>query len=404
MQSLRVSFANGSGQRLAATLDLPEAPRAYALFAHCFTCTRNLRAIVRISRILAQAGIAVLRFDFTGLGDSEGEFGATDFSSNVADAVAAARFLEKDYGAPSLLVGHSLGGTAMLAAAERIPSGRAVVVLAAPCAPMHLFQHFAAARDMLERRGEAEISVAGRSYRLSRGWLDDMSGLDMEEAVRRLNRALLILHAPNDEVVDIDNASRIYRAARHPKSFISLDDADHLLTTDADADYAGKLVVAWVERYLRDAMPVTVKEVSPIPGREVEVRIGRDRYYTDILAAGHVLNADEPRSSGGGDRAPSPYELLTSALGACTAITLRMYADRKQWPLDAVQVRLRHQKMHAGDCGENAGKMDHVDVVIGLQGALDDRQRLRLLEIARKCPVHRTLLEEVKITTRLDDA
>ena len=259
MQSLGLSFANGRGQRLAANLDLPEAPKSYALFAHCFTCTRNLRAIVRISRILAQAGIAVLRFDFTGLGDSEGEFGATDFSSNVADVVAAARYLEEDHDAPSLLIGHSLGGTAMLAAAERIPASRAVVVLAAPCGPTHLFHHFAAARDRLERRGEAEISVAGKSYRLNRGWLDGTSGLNMEEAIRGLNRALLILHAPNDGVVDIDNASSIYRAARHPKSFISLDDADHLLTTDADADYAGKLIVAWAERYLGDTTPIAVK-------------------------------------------------------------------------------------------------------------------------------------------------
>lgn len=406
MQSLKLSFANGGGRRLAANLDLPPAaaPKFYALFSHCFTCSRNLPAIVHISRTLARAGIAVLRFDFTGLGESEGDFSATHFSSNVADVVAAARFLEKEYGAPSLLIGHSLGGTAMLVAAAQIPSSKAVAVLAAPYEPTHLFHHFAAARAILEQGGEAEITVAGKSYRIGRGWLDDMSGLHMQETIRDLKRALLILHAPGDEVVGVDNASRIYRAARHPKSFISLDDADHLLTADADADYVGKLIVAWVVKYLHDAAPTVTDAVSR--QREVAVHIGRDRYYTDICAAGHALSADEPHASGGGDRAPSPYELLTSALGACTAITLRMYADRKQWPLDAVAVRLRHKKARAGDRdgGEKgAGKIDHIDMVIDLRGALDAEQRRRLLEIADKCPVHKTLLEEVKITTRLEE-
>jgi uncharacterized OsmC-like protein/alpha-beta hydrolase superfamily lysophospholipase len=405
MQSLKLSFANGSGQRLAANLDLPvaTAPRCYALFAHCFTCTRNLRAIVRISRSLARAGIAVLRFDFTGLGESEGDFGATRFSSNVADVAAAARFLEQDYGAPSLLIGHSLGGTVMLAAAAQIPGSKAVVTLASPDAPTHLFHRFAAARAALEQRGEAEISVAGKSYRVGCGWLEDLNGVHMEETIRNLHRALLILHAPGDAVVDAENASRIYRAARHPKSFVSLDNADHLLTADADADYVGRLIAAWVEKYLSDAPPLG-EAVSH--RREVAVHIGRDRYYTEIDAAGHALGADEPRVSGGGDQAPSPYELLTSALGACTAITLRMYANRKHWPLEAVEVRLRHAKIHAGDCEDcekGGGKIDHIDIVIGLRGALDAEQRRRLVEIADKCPVHRTLLEKVKITTRLEE-
>ena len=406
MQSLKLSFTNGSGQRLAANLDVPlgATPGSYALFAHCFTCNRNLRAIVHISRVLARAGIAVLRFDFTGLGESEGDFGATHFSSNVADVVAAARFLEKDYGAPSLLIGHSLGGTAMLAAAAQIPASKAVVTLASPYEPTHLFHHFAAARDTLEQGGEAEISVAGKSYRISRDWLDDLNGLHMEETIRGLNRALLILHAPADEVVNMDNAAHIYRAARHPKSFVSLDDADHLLTADADADYVGRLIVAWAEKYLRDATPTVADGISR--PREVQVHIGRDHYYTEINAAGHMLSADEPPASGGGDQAPSPYELLTSALGACTVITLRMYADRKRWPLEAVAIRLRHEKIRIEDREGGAGSpasIDHIHMAISLRGALDAEQRRRLLEIADKCPVHKTLLGEVKIATHLEE-
>ena len=406
MQSLKLSFMNGSGQQLAANLDAPlgATPGSYALFAHCFTCNRNLRAIVHISRVLARAGIAVLRFDFTGLGESEGDFSATHFSSNVADVVAAARFLEKDYGAPSLLIGHSLGGTAMLAAAAQIPASKAVVTLASPYEPTHLFHHFTAARATLEQHGEAEISVAGKSYRISSDWLEDLNGLHMEETIRDLNRALLILHAPADEVVNVDNAAHIYRAARHPKSFVSLDDADHLLTADADADYVGKLIVAWAQKYLCDAAPIVADGISR--PREVQVHIGREHFYTEIIAAGHFLSADEQPVSGGGDQAPSPYELLTSALGACTVITLRMYADRKHWPLDAVTIRLRHKKIRADDRGgvaEGLGLIDHIDMAISLQGTLDDEQRQRLLEIADKCPVHRTLLGGVKIETHLDE-
>ena len=404
MQSLKLSFTNDRGQRLSANLDLPAAPRSYALFAHCFTCSRNLRAIVRISRTLARSGIAVLRFDFTGLGESEGDFGATHFSSNVADVLAAARFLEQNYAAPSLLIGHSLGGTAMLAAAGQISASKAVVTLASPYEPAHLFYHFAAARHELEQHGEAEISVAGKSYRLGRGWLADIGKVRMEETIRNLQRALLILHAPGDAVVDVENASRIYRAARHPKSFISLDEADHLLSADADADYVGGLIVAWVEKYLHDAAPQAA--IAPSPERGVAVHIGRDHYYTDIVAAGHALSADEPQLVGGDDQGPSPYALLTSALGACTAITLRMYADRKQWPLEAVEVRLHHAKIQAGDGSaseKETGKIDHFDIVIGLRGALDAEQRQRLMEIAAKCPVHKTLLKEVLITTRLEE-
>jgi len=404
MRSLKLSFPNGRGQRLAANLDLPEAatPRSFALFAHCFTCNRNLRAIVHISRALARAGIAVLRFDFTGLGESEGDFGATHFSTNVADVVAAANFLEEDYRAPALLIGHSLGGTAMLAAAAQITASKAVVLVAAPYEPSHLFRHIAAARETVEYDGETMISIAGKAYRLKRDWLGDLSKINMEGVIRDLNRALLILHAPADEVVEVENAARIYRAARHPKSFVSLDGADHLLTADADADYVGGLIVAWAVKYLESPEPAAVTEASR--HSELEVHIGRDHYYTEIIAAGHVWSADESPSSGGGGRAPSPYELLTSALGACTAITLRMYADRKQWPLDGVTIRIRHHKLRTDDRADErqgASIADHMELAVSLHGTLDAAQRRRLLEIAERCPVHKTLSGEVKINTRL---
>ncbi len=388
---------------MAANLDLPvtHSPRSFALFAHCFTCSRNLRAIVRISRILARSGIAVLRFDFTGLGDSEGDFAKTHFASNVADVIAAARFLEGQYGAPELLIGHSLGGTAMLAAAAHIPASKAVAVLASPYKPTHLFQHFDAARDTLATQSEAEISVAGKTYRINRGWLDSSHDVDMDDTLRQLGRALLILQAPGDAVVSVDNAARIYRAAIHPKSFVSLDNADHLLSADADADYAGRLIATWAERYLGNTRPPVIDTAGP---REVAVYIGRDHYYTEITAADHQWSADEPPATGGGDQAPSPYELLNSALGACTVITLRMYADRKRWPLDEVEIRLQHEKRQVDDgrdAVQGSTKIDHFDVVIRLHGALSAEQRQRLLEIAERCPVHKTLLGGVKIATRL---
>jgi uncharacterized OsmC-like protein/pimeloyl-ACP methyl ester carboxylesterase len=407
MRSQKLHFDNGRGQRLAANLDLPLAgnPKFFALFSHCFTCSRNLRAIVHISRRLTQAGIAVLRFDFTGLGDSEGDFSQTNFSSNVADVVAAARFLEQGYSPPGLLIGHSLGGTAMLVAAAQIPGSKAVVVLGSPYEPAHLFRHFPGVRDELAQHGEARISVAGKSYRILRGLLDDMDGEQMDEVLRNLKRALLVLHAPQDEVVDIANAGRIFAAARHPKSFVSLYNADHLLSKDDDTAYVGKLIVAWAGKYLGDA--TTVPGGSDSADREVTVHIGRDHYYADIYAAGHTLAADESMAAGGGDQAPSPYELLAAALGACTVITLRMYADRKQWPLEEVQVRLRHEKVYASDCAgcENTpAKLDHIDRAITLVGELDAGQRQRLLEIADKCPVHKTLQERVRVTTRLEEA
>jgi len=405
MRTRKLHFENASGQSLAASLDLPldGTPRAWALFAHCFTCSRNLKAVAHISRALTRHHIAVLRFDFTGLGESEGDFSDTNFSSNVQDLVEAARFMEREYSPPRILIGHSLGGSAVLMAAGRIPSCRAVATIAAPSDPAHIAHMLAGSREKIERDGSAEVLLAGRPFRIRKQFLDDLRESRLPDAISDLGRALLIFHSPLDQTVEIHHAARIYEAARHPKSFVSLDQADHLLSNEADSRYVGTVIAAWADKYL-DA-PIAETERKDETERQVATRIGRDRYCTEIDAGGHPFSADEPVSSGGTDQGPTPYELLAAALGACTCITLRMYADRKKWDLTEVSVLLKHRKVHARDCEtcpESAVKTDRIEREIGLTGSLSEEQRQRLLEIADKCPVHKTLHDgQVRIITHL---
>ena len=394
VQTVRVSFDNGRGDALAARLDLPlrDHPRAYAVFAHCFTCSKNLSAAVNLSRTLVEHGWGVLRFDFTGLGDSEGQFEDTHFSSNVEDLVAAARWLERARGPARLLVGHSLGGAAVLRAAGHLDSVRAVATIAAPARPDHILRILDAHLDTIEREGEATVTLAGRSFTIKRQFLEDLKEQSMQTAIGALDRALLILHAPADRVVGIDNAAKIFTAAKHPKSFVALDDADHLLSRTADARFAADVIATWADRYLpeRDAPISASGDVSawgPTRGFTTELTIGE-----------HDLLADEPTEMGGDDQGPSPYALLLSALGSCTVMTLRMYADRKGWPLDQAVCHLRHAKVHAADCERcddpkaGAGaRIDRIERTIELRGDLDETQRQRLLEIADRCPVHRSL-------------
>jgi len=406
MASRAVTFANARGEQLAATLDLPVngQPRGYALFAHCFTCGKDLKALHHISRALTARCIAVLRFDFTGLGASEGEFAATTFSSNIDDLVAAARHLEAEYAAPQILVGHSLGGTAVLAAAHRLPSVRAVATIGAPSDAAHVISHFEEHRATIEQEGEAEVDLGGRPFRIRKALLDDLAEQRVHDAIHRLGRALLIFHSPVDRTVAIDHAARIYQAALHPKSFVSLDRADHLLSAAADAEYIGVVTAAWASKYVDALAPIRRDEGAG--EARVLVRLGAEGYVCDIDAGGHPLVADEPVALGGSDQGPSPYQLLNAALGACTAMTLRMYAERKQLPLQGVLVRLEHAKVHARDCAdcpqENA-RVDVIERVITLEGDLDAGQRQRLLEIADRCPVHRTLHEPVLVRSRLAD-
>ncbi len=404
MPTERVTFAGHDGSQLAARLDLPDGPvLATAMFAHCFTCSKDIPAARRISARLAAMGIAVLRFDFTGLGHSGGEFANTTFTSNVEDLIAASHYLASRNMAPALLIGHSLGGAAVLRARAGIPSVKAVVTLGAPADPGHVSHHFESALPEIQSQGSAEVSLGGRPFRIGKAFVDDISETALTPAIADLKAALLILHAPRDETVSIDNASTIFLAAKHPKSFVTLDDADHLITRAADADYAADVIAAWVSRYVKLCPP------APPPGApEGVVRVTEADpagFLQDIQSGPrHHAVADEPASYGGTDRGMSPYGFVSSGLGACTSMTIRMYARRKKWPLTGIMVDVCHDKVHAQDAGlASDGKVDQFRRKIRLQGALDADQRAKLLEIADKCPVHRTLEGSAHITTELLD-
>jgi len=402
MRAERFDFPNAGGENLAALLHRPEGePVAFALFAHCFTCGKDNLAAKRIAEALAGRGYAVLRFDFTGLGASEGEFANTHFSSNVADLVAAADHLRRTERAPALLVGHSLGGAAVLAAAAQIPEALAVATIAAPSDPGHVTGLFKDDVAQIRAQGEREVVLAGRPFRIRREFLDDVAEHNLIDHVTSLRRALLVLHSPTDAVVGIDNATRIFLAARHPKSFVSLADSDHLLTRRRDALYAGDVIAAWAERYLEMAPQSAAGEDA----RAVVIsETGEGKFQQRVDIGPHHFLADEPVTAGGLDTGPSPYELLISGLGACTAMTLRLYAGQKKWPLTGVSVTLRHSKIHAADCATcetKDGMLDRIDRTIALEGPLDEAQRARLLVIADKCPVHRTLTSEIEIRSAL---
>jgi putative redox protein len=404
MPTERFQFTGEGGHQLAAALDLPDyAPLAYALFAHCFTCGKDVLAAKRIATALAAKGIAVLRFDFTGLGSSEGDFANSTFSSNVADLVRAADHLRETRKAPALLIGHSLGGAAILAAAGQIPDARAVVTIAAPADPAHVTGLFKDRIEDIRKHGKVEVSLAGRPFHITRAFLDDIAEHGLMAHVANLHRALLVMHAPTDDTVGIDNATRIFVAARHPKSFVSLAGADHLLSDRRDSLYVADVIAAWAGRYVEPAAPAQMAAPGEAP-RHVVVRETRNSKFEQEISVGpHRLVADEPVSAGGADKGPGPYDLLLAALGACKSMTMRLYADRKSLPLERATVTLSHSKIYAKDCAEcetSEGMLDQIDVAIGLEGGLDAEQRQRILEIADKCPVHRTLTSEIHIVTR----
>jgi uncharacterized OsmC-like protein/alpha-beta hydrolase superfamily lysophospholipase len=390
----RFQFTGVGGHQLAAALDLPERePLAYALFAHCFTCGKDVLAARRIATALAAKGIAVLRFDFTGLGSSEGDFANSTFSSNVADLVHAADHLRETRGPPAILIGHSLGGAAILAAAGRIPDAKAVVTIAAPSDPGHVTHFFKDRIEDIRTQGQVEVQLAGRPFNIKREFLDDIAEHGLMAHVAKLHKALLVMHSPTDDTVGVENATNIFIAAKHPKSFVSLSGADHLLSNKRDSAYVADVIAAWAE--------------AAEGPRNVVVRETRASKLQQTITTGpHQFLADEPVAVGGADSGPGPYDLLLAALGACTSMTMRMYADRKALPVDRISVTLKHNTIYAKDCAEcetREGMIDQINRVISIEGALDADQRKRLMEIADKCPVHRTLTSEVRILTREAD-
>lgn len=401
-RSEKIEFDGAFGDRLAARLERPSGvPRAYALFAHCFSCSKDILAATRIAQRMARQGIAVLRFDFTGLGHSEGEFANTNFSSNIEDLVRAADFLADEYQAPSLIIGHSLGGAAVIAAAHRIASVRAVVTIGAPADADHVRRQFAAKIDEIETEGVAEVSLAGRPFRIRKQFLDDIEGRSLETAAASLKKPILIAHSPIDETVGIDNATRLFVAAKHPKSFLSLDHANHLLSGKDDARHVADVIAAWANRYAaEDRLPDPPRAV---PQGVVVQETRQGKFQNWVVDGDDVGLTDEPESYGGLDSGPTPYGMLSASLGACTSMTIRMYADRKKWPLERVTVTVRHHKDHAEDCEhceDEARKVDIFERSIRLEGALDGDQIVRLMEIADRCPVHRTLHEPVVVRTQ----
>ena len=401
MKIEKLDLSNKDGQKLSARLYLPldESPRFYAIFAHCFTCSKNFKAVGNISNTLSQLGVAVMSFDFTGLGNSEGEFEDTGFSSNVEDLVAAAAFLEKNYEAPKLLIGHSLGGSAVIFAANDLKYVEAVVTIGSPANPQHVKRLFEGDIERIKKEGAAKVNIGGRTFRISRDFIDDLEKKNLPQLISRMRKAFLFLHSPQDSIVDISNAAELYQNAHHPKSFISLDGADHLLSDEKESNHVGELISTWSKKYL----PVEINE-NDIKGHQVKVRLFGNGYTSEIKTPFHHLLADEPKDLGGENLGPTPYDLLMASLGACTVMTLKMYAERKGWDLKEITVYLDHDKVHKEDSEEfekKGSKVSRFTRSLEIAGELDSDMKEKLLEIANKCPVHRTLHEDIIIETKL---
>lgn len=402
-QSHKITFPGSQGEELAARLEQPLGQvRAYALFAHCFTCSKDIFAAARIAGALAEQGIAVLRFDFTGLGASAGDFANTNFSSNVADLVAAADYLRENYEAPKLVVGHSLGGAAVLAAAAEIPEARAIATIGAPADTEHVIHNFSADLDEIEAKGEAEVTLAGRQFKIKAQFLDDLKAQNLADRIAAMKKALIVFHSPVDATVGIENAAAIFQAAKHPKTFVSLDNADHLLTRRADSIYVADVLSAWATRYV-DAGGASDK--ADQHATEIIVgETGNGKFQQRVRSGAHLMLADEPVSYGGLDSGPSPYDYVSIGLGACTSMTLRMYAERKGWEVGQISVTVDHAKVHAQDCADcgdgKEGRIDRFERRISISGELDDAARQKLLEIADKCPVHRTIEHGAAVVTK----
>jgi putative redox protein len=432
MTSTAIEFTNQEGNALSAKIDRPDGePTQYAVFAHCFTCTKNINAVRRISRALTERGIGVLSFDFTGLGRSEGDFSSAGFSSQAGDLVAAARYLETEVGSgPTMLIGHSLGGTASLYAARELPGVKGVATIGSPADPGHVTKLFDGDVAELETRGEADVNIGGRSFCIRKGFVDDLRNHPPDQWLPELRKNLLIFHSPLDTTVGIDNAERIFKAVKHPKSFVSLDQADHLLSKADDAAFVARMVGSWAATFA-DAddkgtpanAPITAAEGAAAEGSSASAgetppastpaldadytlaaSIGTEKWTVQMTNGRHYMVGDEPESAHGQDRGGNPFDYLLSALGSCTVMTVKMYADRKEWPLRGVTAQLRHKKVKPDEIGADpevtkaaGGRADHIEILLRIDGDLSDEQREKLVEIAHKCPVHRTLISPTQV-------
>ena len=402
MKSTKLEIQNNKGYKLQAYFELPanQKPSYYAIFAHCFTCTSTLNAVKNISRALTNHGFAVVRFDFTGLGKSEGEFADSHFSANVSDLLAVNTYLEENYKAPSLLVGHSLGGAAVITAASKLENIKAVATIGAPATVNHVTKLFSHGLDDVQQKGDVTVNIGGRPFKINQEFVDDFSETNLPEITKNLRKPLLIMHAPFDAIVGIENAEKLYQNAHHPKSFISLDGADHLLSNSRDSMYVGNMIGNWVERFF-DSQENTMLDTE---GEQLvaHLNLRDDNFTTSIQTKKHAFIADEPDSVGGDDFGPSPYDYLSAGLAACTVMTLKLYAERKKWDLQEVYAYITYSKKHSDDLMLNMDKpkrMDHLKKRLKFVGNLNEDQKNRLQEIASKCPVHKTLQSEVIIET-----
>lgn len=398
MKSTKLKIENKKGHILNAFLELPanQKPNYYVIFAHCFTCSSTLGAVRNISNTLTTHGFGVVRFDFTGLGRSEGEFSESHFSGNVDDLIAVHNYMKTNFEAPCLLVGHSLGGAAVLVAASQLDDIKAVATIGAPATVSHVKHLFSHNINEIPEDVDVQVNIGGRPFVINKEFVSDFDKTDLPTIVKNLRKPLLILHSPIDTIVGIENAKQLYHHAHHPKSFVSLDNADHLLTNSKDSRYAGNMIGTWVERYF----PKKENEMLDTEGEQLvgHLNLIEDNFTTKIQTKNHDMIADEPISVGGNDFGPSPYQYLYAGLAACTTMTLKMYADRKGWDLQEVFVYISHSKKKNTELGielEKPTRLDFITKKLKFVGDLSEEQKQRLKEIAAKCPVHKTLAGNV---------